>query len=86
AGFERVGIVTGYRRADGSPAGIESVGEPDLRVEIEELPGWSDDIRGVRKIVDLPAAARTLLDRIAAVTGVPVLAASVGPERSALAL
>ncbi|MBV8580200.1 MAG: adenylosuccinate synthase [Candidatus Eremiobacteraeota bacterium] len=86
AGFERVGIVTGYRRADGSPAGIEAVGEPDLRVEIEELPGWADDIRGVRKIVDLPHAARTLLDRIAALTGVPVLAASVGPERSALAL
>ncbi|MBV8750243.1 MAG: adenylosuccinate synthase [Candidatus Eremiobacteraeota bacterium] len=86
SGFEQVGIVTGYRRADGSPTGIEAVGEPDLRVEVEHLPGWSDDIRGVRKIVDLPAAARTLLDRIAAVTGVPVLAASVGPERSALAL
>ncbi|MBV9409058.1 MAG: adenylosuccinate synthase [Candidatus Eremiobacteraeota bacterium] len=86
SGFERVGIVTGYRRADGSPTGIEAVGEPDLRVEVETLPGWSDDIRGVRTIVDLPAAARTLLDRISALTGVPVLAASVGPERSALAL
>jgi adenylosuccinate synthase len=86
SGFERIGIVTGYRRADGTPCGIEAVGDPDLRADVEELPGWSEDIRGVRRIADLPAAARALLDRIAALTGVPVTAASVGPERSALAV
>jgi adenylosuccinate synthase len=86
SGFERLGIVTGYRRADGTPCGVEGLADPDLQVEIEEHSGWSDDIRGVRRITDLPPAARSLLDRIAALTGVPVLAASVGPERSSLAV
>ncbi|MDB5071183.1 MAG: adenylosuccinate synthetase [Candidatus Eremiobacteraeota bacterium] len=86
SGFERVGIVTGYRRGDGTPCGIEGMTDPDLRVEVEEHPGWAENIRGVRRIADLPASARALLDRLAAVTGVPVAAASVGPERSALAV
>lgn len=85
SGFDRVGIVTGYRRADGTPAGVEAMGDPDLRVEVEEHPGWSDDIRGVRRIADLPANARALVARIAELTGAPVSAVSVGPERSALA-
>jgi adenylosuccinate synthase len=86
SGFERLGIVTGYRRSDGTPCGIEAIGDPGLRVEVEEHAGWSDDVRGVRRIADLPAAARTFLDRLAELTGVPVALASVGPERSALAI
>ena len=85
SGFERVGIVTGYRRADGTPCGIEAIGEPGLRVEVEEHPGWSEDLREVRALAALPAAARAFVARLAELTGVPVVAASVGPERSALA-
>jgi adenylosuccinate synthase len=86
SGFERVGIVTGYRRADGTPCGVEGLADHELRVEVEELPGWTEEIRGVRRIADLPVAARNLLQRIAEITGAPVVAASVGPERSALAV
>jgi adenylosuccinate synthase len=86
SGFERLGIVTGYRRADGTPCGVDGLADPGLQVETEEHPGWPDEIRGVRRIADLPPAARAFLDRLAAVTGVPVLAASVGPERSSLAV
>jgi adenylosuccinate synthase len=86
SGFETLGIVTGYRRAGGAPCGIEALGDPDLHVDVEEHPGWNDDLRGGRRIADLPAAARAFLDRIAELTGVPVAAASVGPERSALAV
>jgi len=86
SGFERIGLVTGYRRADGTPCGIEALGDADLRVDVEEHDGWTDDIRGVRRIAGLPAAARAFVDRLAAVTGVPVAAVSVGPERSALAV
>ena len=85
SGFDRVGIVTGYRRADGTPCGVEAMGDPGLQVEVEEHPGWADDVRGVRRIADLPTPARALVERIAALTGVPVAAVSVGPERSALA-
>ncbi|MEA2719714.1 MAG: adenylosuccinate synthase [Candidatus Eremiobacteraeota bacterium] len=86
SGFERLGIVTGYRRGDGTPCGVEGMPDPDLQTEVEEHPGWAEDIRGVRRIADLPAAARSFLDRLAELTGVPVAAASVGPERSALAV
>ncbi|GAC1573274.1 MAG: adenylosuccinate synthase [Candidatus Elarobacter sp.] len=86
SGFDTIGIVSGYRRGDGTPCGVDAMGEADLQVEIEEHPGWSEDIRGVRRIADLPAAARNLVDRIARLTGVPVTAVSVGPERSALAM
>jgi adenylosuccinate synthase len=85
SGFERVAIVTGYRRADGTPCGIEAINEPDLRVEVEEHPGWSEDLRGVRRIADLPAAARAFVARLGELTETPVTAVSVGPERSALA-
>ena len=85
SGFDTIGLVTGYRRADGTPCGVEAIGDPGLRVEVEEHPGWSEDIRDVRRIADLPAAARAFVARLAQVMGVPVVAVSVGPERSALA-
>ncbi|HEX3467986.1 MAG TPA: adenylosuccinate synthase [Candidatus Elarobacter sp.] len=84
SGFERIGIVTGYRRA-GAPCGIDAMSEPGLEVDVEEHPGWNDDLRGVRRIADLPASARAFVARISELTGVPVTAVSVGPERSALA-
>ncbi len=86
SGFDTIGLVTGYRRADGTPCGVDALGEADLQVEVEEHPGWQQDIRGVRRIADLPTTARAFVDRLAAVTGVPVAAVSVGPERSALAI
>jgi adenylosuccinate synthase len=86
SGFGRIGLVTGYRRAGGTPCGIEALGDAGLRVDVEEHEGWNDDIRGVRTIAGLPAPARAFVERLAAVTGVPVAAVSVGPERSALAI
>ncbi|MBV9438734.1 MAG: adenylosuccinate synthase [Candidatus Eremiobacteraeota bacterium] len=86
SGFERLGIVTAYRGADGEPRGIEAIGEPGLQVEIEEHRGWSQDVRGARRVDDLPAAAQAFVARLAELTGVPLSAVSVGPERSAIAI
>jgi adenylosuccinate synthase len=47
----------------------------------EELPGWSEDVSGVREWIDLPYAAQTYLDRVASLAGVPVKLVSVGAER-----
>ncbi len=85
SGFERVGIVTGYRHADGSPAGAEAIGEPGLKTEIEYHPGWTESLREVRHVKNLPRDARAYLDRLANVTGVPIALVSVGPERTAFA-
>jgi len=83
-GFERIGIVTGYRRGR-KPAGFADVGEDGLEVEIEELPGWSEPIRGYRRIADLPKAARDYVERIGEILGVPIEIVSVGRERTQLA-
>jgi adenylosuccinate synthase len=85
SGFDPIGLVTGYRRADGSRAGFEAVGEPGLQVDVEALPGWSEDLRDVRHIKNLPSNAQAYLGRLANEIGVPITLVSVGPERTAFA-
>jgi adenylosuccinate synthase len=85
AGFERVGIVTGYRRADGKPCGAQAMSDPELQVDVSYYAGWSEDIRGARHVRDLPAAARDYVAALTAFVGVPIALVSVGPERSAFA-
>jgi adenylosuccinate synthase len=83
-GFERVGLVTGYR-VGGRSAGFSAAGEPDLQTDVEELPGWSEPIADCRRIADLPATARAYLQRLQEVLNVPIEMVSVGRERSQLA-
>jgi adenylosuccinate synthase len=47
----------------------------------ESLPGWSEDVSGVRRYEDLPVAARRYIERIEALAGVPIWMISVGPGR-----
>jgi adenylosuccinate synthase len=47
----------------------------------EELPGWTEDIRRVRRYEDLPAATRHYLEQVEALAGVPIQLISVGPDR-----
>jgi adenylosuccinate synthase len=49
----------------------------------EDLPGWKTDITGVRRLEDLPKAARAYIERVETLAGAPVTIVSVGPERSA---
>jgi adenylosuccinate synthase len=47
----------------------------------EELPGWREDVRQSREWDDLPAGAKAYIQRIEALTDIPVKLVSVGPER-----
>jgi len=47
----------------------------------QELPGWSEDVSGIRQWEQLPAAARGYLAAISQLAGIPVRLVSVGPER-----
>lgn len=47
----------------------------------EELPGWTEDITGIRKFEDLPVNAQRYVKRIEALTGIELLTFSVGPAR-----
>jgi adenylosuccinate synthase len=83
-GFDRVGIVTGYRLG-GRSVGFGEAASTDLQLDVEELPGWSAPISQCRYVVDLPAAARAYLERLQEYLAVPVELVSVGRERSQLA-
>ena len=49
--------------------------------DLVELPGWHEDISGVRSIEDLPATAQSYLDFISEVLGIPVVLIGVGAAR-----
>ncbi|HLI97578.1 MAG TPA: adenylosuccinate synthase [Candidatus Baltobacteraceae bacterium] len=84
-GFERIGIVTGYR-LHGKSAPFGAAGQPRLEVEVEYVPGWRDDISGARRIAELPPAAAAYVRRLESILGVRIECVSVGPERSELAV
>lgn len=48
----------------------------------EELPGWTEDITGVKSLDELPANARHYVERISQLTGIPLTIFSVGPDRN----
>ena len=52
----------------------------------ETMPGWKQDISGVRRWEDLPEAARNYVRRIEEAVGVPARWISVGPERESIIL
>jgi len=83
SGFGDLLVATAYK-IDGKvtedfPMTLEEV----VRAEpiYETLPGWEEDIRGVRELADLPDNARRYIDRIQALVDVPAAFISVGPGR-----
>jgi adenylosuccinate synthase len=49
----------------------------------ENMPGWQEDIRQVKRFNDLPKNAKTYLERIEELTETPIQVVSVGPGREA---
>ena len=84
--LEEIQIATGYR-IDGDlstefPADTWSLS----RVEpvLERHPGWRTPTTEARDIADLPSEARSYLDRLQELTGVPIEIVSVGSRREQL--
>ncbi len=85
SGLKKLKVAVAYTR-DGAqvkhfPAefGVGSLAE--WEPVYEELPGWEEDIIGVRRRGDLPEAAQDYVDRIEEAVGVPVTFIGVGPAR-----
>lgn len=86
SGLDTVKICTAYRRA-GEVLTELPYGATDLtsfEPVYEELPGWQEDLSGVRRWQDLPAAARDYLERVCSLVGAPLRFVSVGSEREQL--
>jgi adenylosuccinate synthase len=83
AGLDTVKICTSYQyrgeTIEHYPASLKMLAE--CVAVYEELPGWSEDITGVRKLEDLPANARRYVERVAELTGIPIAIFSVGRNR-----
>jgi adenylosuccinate synthase len=47
----------------------------------ERLPGWQRSTGDARRLADLPTEARAYLDRLEALSGVPIRYVSVGTRR-----
>ncbi|AUB66496.1 adenylosuccinate synthase [Bacillus cereus] len=48
----------------------------------EELPGWTEDITGVKSLDELPENARKYVERVSELTGIQLSMFSVGPDRN----
>jgi adenylosuccinate synthase len=82
-GVETLQLCVGYRigaqELDILPAGAELLAK--CEPVYEEMPGWKDSTVGIRRLEELPQAARNYLDRIARICEVPVDLISTGPDR-----
>jgi len=83
--LERVAIVRDYRIGERS-ADFGAANQPGLALDLEWFEGWGEDISAVRRIADLPRAARRYVEALESALTVPVEAVSLGPERQSLAV
>lgn len=83
SGLDRVPVVVAYRiggeRHTEYPAAAATL--DGLEVELEDRPGWTEDITGVRRFEDLPTAAQNYVEFVEEALGVPIVMVSIGPDR-----
>jgi adenylosuccinate synthase len=83
-GIETLKICTAYRFKDEViteyPANLKILSQ--CEPIYEELPGWTEDITGVKSLDELPVNARHYVERVTQLTGVPLTTFSVGPDRT----
>jgi adenylosuccinate synthase len=81
--FAEIPVCTSYRLGardcEEMPAEVEILGRVEPVYQV--LPGWQRPTGGARRLADLPDAARSYLDRLQALSGVPVRYVSVGTRR-----
>lgn len=82
-GLETVKICTGYKYRGEIithyPASLKMLAE--CEAVYEELPGWSEDITGAKKLEDLPVNTQNYVKRVSELTGIPITIFSVGRNR-----
>lgn len=83
SGLGEVSVGVAYKRGgerwDEYPAHLATL--DGIEVEYETMPGWTEDLTGVRRYEALPGPAREFVDRTEQLVGAPIRMLSVGPER-----
>jgi adenylosuccinate synthase len=83
-GIDPLCVATGYLGPDGvtfDEFPYHQTMVHKARGDYTRLPGWQEDIRGVRRLEDLPRNARDYLDFVSDAAGVPIVLVGVGPAR-----
>jgi adenylosuccinate synthase len=83
-GIETVKICTAYefqgKVIESFPASLKELAQ--CKPVYEEMPGWTEDLSGVRSLDELPVNARHYLERVSQLTGIPLTIFSVGRDRT----
>lgn len=84
SGLETISIGTSYQVGSSStetlPLGPANLG--DMTAIYDTVPGWKEDLTGIRSWEELPQEAQGYVRTIEKLVGLPVRTISVGPERS----
>ncbi|MCJ8170241.1 adenylosuccinate synthase [Atopomonas sediminilitoris] len=82
-GLEKIYLCIGYQRdgQDVIDAPLDAEGYDNLVPVYEEMPGWSENTLGAKRLEDLPQAARNYIARIEELVGAPIDIVSTGPDR-----
>lgn len=85
SGFETLPVCVAYKRNGEIIHDFPYTADLDTcEPVLEAMPGWKEDITGIRRYEDLPANARAYVERIEAEMQTPITFVSVGPERDQL--
>ena len=84
SGQSRIKMANAYelegKTVQAMPANIKQAAA--VKPVYEEMPGWTEEIAGIRNFDDLPVAAKDYIKRIEDFTGVKAQIVSVGPDRN----
>jgi adenylosuccinate synthase len=82
-GLDTIRVCVGYKTDAGiastPPLLSGSLGE--CAAVYEDMAGWRESTVGIKEYKDLPANARSYLERLQALVGVPITMISTGPDR-----
>ncbi len=81
--FQKIGVCRSYRLNNKQIATFPAAADilESCSAEIEMLDGWDGEISTCRRFSDLPSKARTFVETLEEISGVPIKYISVGVER-----
>ena len=83
-GLENIRVCVGYRSKDGEVLDnpVDSEGYEAIEPVYQDLPGWSESTLGVKRVEDLPNAARAYISFLEEQVGTSIDIISTGPDRN----
>ena len=83
SGFDSIDVCTHYNyrgeKIDYLPYGVE---EGELEPVYETIPGWNEDLTGLKSVNELPETLNNYVDYLEKALETPIFIISVGPDRS----